>query len=423
MRTFQTHGFDVALHPMPGPIVTVRIVVNAGSFQETRPGTAHFLEHMFFKGTKKKSYVQINREIAAIGDHNAYTSNDKTVYFISTTRDNALKALDYLCEMMWDPALLPEEFEKERTVILEELRRANDDPGHSFFRGAEAVVYQPQLGHPILGEEADVRAMTLDDLQEFRTENYGPGNVLIALAGDVGHVTEENVACALDPYWDRHHICRAQPNIVPTLNMNLGSWTNPLVTRFEHTSEQAWVGLWMRGYDLGYSLASQFADDVACNLLGGGLHSILFNRLREELGLCYTTGMAQDNNWGNAATIAYCLLDPKNVDQAIVEMRKCLEQVAYEGFPDDLLEASVSNLLFDVAKGEQTPGGWAHRRVDRWFYYERAAPGVELSYDFLHNCVRSGPVKDMVQAYARSLIEGGLTMVIMNGDKTTTPTE
>lgn len=110
---FETiNGFKIVFCDFPAPIVSVRAIINAGSYQDQKEGAAHFLEHLFFKGTQKHNYQEINQALAAIGNSNAYTSVDRTVYYIDTIPNHITAAFDYLCEMLFLPAMATKEMEK-----------------------------------------------------------------------------------------------------------------------------------------------------------------------------------------------------------------------------------------------------------------------------------------------------------------------
>jgi len=402
MPVVETIGrFRVIKHHMPTPVVSVRIIVNSGSIQDVRSGTAHFLEHMIFKGTAKRSYEEMNRLIAAIGSTNAYTDNDRTAFYIDTTPDKILEALGYLCEMAFTPSLDQDEFERERNVILEERQRFEDDPASHFFGMTETAHFGPILGRETLGERQDILDMTLDDLKVYKAANYTAQNVVVALVGDLS--ANPDLSIVLDQYV----LEPGTPNSIPTIESDTGTWASPKTHLFQHAADQAYVALLMPGLAFKDSCLNHHADDIAQDLIGGGMHSLAFLRLREEKGLCYDTAMFEMGSWDNGTAVLYAATNPKNVEDACVEMKKIIEDVADGKFTDAQLMTSVSHVLFNLANGAQTSSGYAWMFVDKSFYRGRSIDLSEQTLEHVKarigNC-RFDKMRQLVQDYARRMM-------------------
>ncbi len=168
---------------------TIRIVVNAGSDLETIPGTAHFLEHMIFKGTLDNSYEEINKKISRLGSTNAYTSSDKTVFHIVTTVEGIKEATETLLEMVTRPAIDVEEIEKEKGVILEEYRSSKDD-SFGFLYDSACFALTNGETHSILGDENSIKSMSDLVIREFYRKYYTQNNICINLVGNLSGFTE-----------------------------------------------------------------------------------------------------------------------------------------------------------------------------------------------------------------------------------------
>jgi len=421
MNETNVFGFPVVFHRVASPVVSIRIVVNAGSYQDQISGTAHFLEYMFFKSTEDRSYAEMNRAIAAIGDSNAYTSVDRTVFYINTTARYITRALDLLCEMLFKPKFDPEELEKERGVIVEEWQASQDDPVDFFIGNSSQAVLGSKLGHPPVGTKDGILAITRDDLLAFRATHYRPGNILIGIVGDLGDLSETEIADILIKYSPSSNA--TAPNVIETIPSSLGPWEAPRTFGFTHTAKQACLGFWMPGLSLQESYDTFFADDIGLNLMGGGMHSFMFDRLREQLGLCYTTGALQVGAWDNTHTLAFCLLDRQNIERASAEIRGILTAIAKGEFSNDLLEASTANTLFGLAAGVQTPAGWARTFLDCKFCFDHILPGIIHGYESFKDRVdyvitKAGTpdrLRELIREWAEHLMSK-LTITTLNGD-------
>ena len=172
MKVLNVEGFKVLYHKKSSPITSVRILVNAGACNEETPdvyGSAHFLEHMFFKGTKSKSVKEVNKITSELGSANAYTASNRTVYRINCLNENFSKSLNILSEMLFEAEMTEEEFNKERGVILEEIQTELDSPSTYFF----TILREQFLGtpaHRVLGHTENISKITLDELKQFRSK-------------------------------------------------------------------------------------------------------------------------------------------------------------------------------------------------------------------------------------------------------------
>ena len=162
--------------------------VQAGSRDETdqQSGLSHFLEHMMFKGTEKRSAADVNRELDELGGQgNAYTTEEQTVYYATVLPKFQDKLVDLLTDML-SPALSNEEFEVERKVILEEIAKYEDQPPFGAFERSMEVHYGPRgLGRRVLGTAESIRAMTDSKMREYFSAMYRPDNMVLAATGNI----------------------------------------------------------------------------------------------------------------------------------------------------------------------------------------------------------------------------------------------
>ena len=274
------NGFRIVTEDMPRlKSASVGIWVTAGGRHE-RPeqnGIAHFLEHMAFKGTARRSALQIAEEIEDVGGYiNAYTSKEMTAYYARVLSADVGLALDVISDIVLNPVFDPKEIEIERHVILQEIGQALDTPDDIIFDWLQEVSYPDQpFGRTILGPSERVSAFTRSDLTGFVAEHYGPDQMILAAAGGVDHdaIVAQATAIfgALAPVGNR----AMEPARF------LGG-----ERREVKDLEQVHFALSFEAP--GYRHADVYAAQVYSTALGGGMSSRLFQKIREERGLCYS---------------------------------------------------------------------------------------------------------------------------------------
>ncbi len=265
---------------MPGlQSAAIGIWVLAGGRHE-RPvqnGIAHFLEHMAFKGTTRRSALQIAEAIEDVGGYiNAYTSREVTAYYARVLENDVPLALDVIADILLDPVFDPAEIETERGVILQEIGQALDTPDDVIFDWLQETAYPDQpLGRTILGPEERVRSFSRDDLARFIGEHYGPGQMVLSAAGAVDH--DALVAMAEKLFGHMEPV--QQPETVPARFVGGES-------RQIKDLEQAHWALGFEGPN--YCDPEIYTAQIYASALGGGMSSRLFQEIREKRGLCYT---------------------------------------------------------------------------------------------------------------------------------------
>ena len=258
---------------------TLGVWVEAGTRHETPEinGVAHMLEHMAFKGTEKRSARAIAEEIENVGGHlNAYTSREHTAYYAKVLKEDAPLALDIISDILQHSAFAPDELERERDVIVQEIGQAEDTPDDIIFDHFQAAAFPAQgLGRPVLGTEEIVKGLSREAVQGYMQRNYGPPRLLVAAAGKIDHAA---LADLVRQHFDR--LGAAQPAQSDAANYTGGE------VRIERELEQAHVVLGLSGID--YKDEDYYAISVLATLLGGGMSSRLFQEVREKRGLAYS---------------------------------------------------------------------------------------------------------------------------------------
>jgi len=188
------NGFRIVTEHMPGlesASIGVWVLAGGRHEREEQNGIAHFLEHMAFKGTERRSAVQIAEEIEDVGGYiNAYTSRELTAYFARVLKADVSLALDVIADILLNPLFDPAEIEVERGVILQEIGQALDTPDDVIFDWLQEAAYPGQpLGRTILGPSERVAGFSRADLSGFVAEHYSPARMILSAAGAVDHDT------------------------------------------------------------------------------------------------------------------------------------------------------------------------------------------------------------------------------------------
>jgi len=289
--TTLANGFRVVTERMEGlASVSIGVFVEAGSRHETEAenGIAHFLEHMAFKGTRRRSALAIAEEIEDVGGHlNAFTSREMTAYYARVLAEDTGLALDIIADILREPAFAAEEIETERGVILQEIGQALDTPDDIIFDWLQETAYPDQpLGRAILGPPERVQGFARADLTRFVARHYRPERMILSAAGAVDHAALVALA--------ERYFADMTPGTAPAaVEAAYGGGER----RVEKPLEQAHFALALAAP--AYREESYFAAQILGVALGGGMSSRLFQEARERRGLCYTI-FAQGQAWSDS---------------------------------------------------------------------------------------------------------------------------
>lgn len=275
-----SNGLRIVTEHMPGlESAALGLWVSAGGRHEAadQNGIAHFLEHMAFKGTTRRTALQIAEEIEDVGGYiNAYTSREVTAYYARVLKDDVPLALDLIADIVLNPIFDPREIEVERGVILQEIGQAADTPDDIIFDWLQEVSYPGQaLGRTILGPAERVRAFGRADFDRFVASHYGPGQLILSAAGAVDH--DQIVRLAEAAFG---HLPPSSP-MVPEPAQFAGGERHEI-----KALEQAHFTLALEAP--GYKSDEYHTAQIYSSALGGGMSSRLFQEIREKRGLCYT---------------------------------------------------------------------------------------------------------------------------------------
>ncbi|SDY76946.1 Predicted Zn-dependent peptidase [Jannaschia faecimaris] len=275
-----SNGFRVVTEYMPGlQSASVGVWVGAGGRHEAveQNGIAHFLEHMAFKGTARRSALQIAEQIEDVGGYiNAYTSREVTAYYARVLKEDVALATDLIADIVLNPVFDPREIEIERGVILQEIGQALDTPDDIIFDWLQEAAYPEQpIGRTILGPSERVQTFNRADLEHFTAQHYGPEQMILAAAGAVDH----DALCKMAEDLFGH--LKPKPLLMPDPGLFKGG-----EIRHAKVLEQAHVAI---GFEQpGYRDDGIYAAQIFAGAMGGGMSSRLFQEAREKRGLCYT---------------------------------------------------------------------------------------------------------------------------------------
>jgi len=260
--------------------VSVGVMVQNGSRNESLEvnGISHFIEHMFFKGTDKRTSKEIMEHIENVGGQiNAFTSKESTCYYIKALDTHLDLALDVLSDIILNAKFDPEEIEKEKSVIIEEINMSEDSPEdvlddvHS-----KASFGKESLGYPILGTIPLVNSFTREKILKFIDEKYTPYNSVISICGKFDDKELEDLINKYFGSWKSKNDYKPQ---YKTTTIQVDS------AHAKKEIEQLHISLGLEG--LPYGDENNYALVLLNNIFGNGASSILFQKVREELGLCY----------------------------------------------------------------------------------------------------------------------------------------
>ena len=332
------NGLRIVTEHMPGlKSASAGVWVMAGGRHERaeQNGIAHFLEHMAFKGTKRRTALQIAEEIEDVGGYiNAYTSREMTAYYARVLEADVGLALDVISDIVLNPAFHKADIETERHVILQEIGQALDTPDDIVFDWLQEVSYPDQpFGRTILGPEERVSGFSRKDLKGFVAEHYGPDQMILSAAGAVDH--DAIVAQASEAFG----------------GLKARAHAGFQAARFKGAERREVKDLeqvhFAMAFDApGYRHADVYTAQVYAMTMGGGMSSRLFQKIREERGLCYSI-FAQSGAYEDAGQITlYAGTSADEVGDLTTLTIDELKRAA-----DDMSEAEVARARAQIKAG------------------------------------------------------------------------
>jgi len=322
------NGVRIVTEKIPGVrSVALGIWVGAGSRHENERngGISHFIEHLMFKGTEKRAAADIAEALDAVGGQlNAFTTKEFTCYYAKTLDEHFDLALDVLTDMFFNSTYSEKAIEKERGVIEEEIKMYEDTPDeliHDLF--VQTVWPDHPLGKPILGSINSLEKITRKDILEYIDNNYLPGKIVIAVAGNIEH---EKVREKIVPYFAGMKNNRNAGTITPPEN------TTARVTNLSRETGQVQICLGTKG--ISQQDDRLYSVYILNNVLGGGLSSRLVQSIREERGLAYSVFTYHTAFCDTGLFTFYAGTSPTKYDEVIKLLLKEIKRINKDGITE-----------------------------------------------------------------------------------------
>ncbi|HXE71042.1 MAG TPA: pitrilysin family protein [Candidatus Nitrosotenuis sp.] len=370
-KTVLDNGLTVVTELLPEfRSCTLGIWVRTGSRYE-RPdeaGLSHFIEHMFFKGTRRRTASEIAEAMDAVGGNlNAFTEKEQTCYYARVMDEHLPVALDILSDMLLHSRFDEEEMAREKGVILEEIKMYEDAPDELIFDlFTRALWGDHPLGRPILGEREVVAGLTREKLCAYLQRHYVPSKILVAAAGRVDH---DHLAEEVSR-WYAADAPAAPGDEAPAPT------TRPGVTVYSRDVEQVYLCYGTEG--LRVTDERRYALLVLDSILGGSTSSRLFQEIREKRGLVYTVCTFQ-NSYSDAGVFGvYAGTSAEKLEEVLALIRKILVEVRGQGLTDAELRRAREHLKGSMALALESTSSRMTRLARSETYHGRVIPLEEL---------------------------------------------
>ncbi|WP_377269143.1 M16 family metallopeptidase [Peterkaempfera sp. SMS 1(5)a] len=390
-RTVLPGGLRIVTETLPTVrSATFGIWVGVGSRDETPVlnGATHYLEHLLFKGTERRSALDISSALDAVGgEMNAFTAKENTCYYARVLDSDLPLAIDVVCDMLTGSLIREEDVDAERGVILEEIAMTEDDPGdvvHDLF--SQVMYGNSPLGRPVLGTVGTINALTRDQIAGFYHRRYRPENLVVAAAGNIDHtkvVRQVQRAFQAADALGREDTRPSEPRGGSRILRTAGR-----VEVLNRPTEQAHLVLGLPG--VARRDERRWALGVLNSALGGGMSSRLFQEVREKRGLAYSVYSYSSSYADSGMFGIYAGCQPKRVEEVLKICREELERVAEHGITEEELHRSIGQIAGSTVLGMEDTGSLMNKIGKAELCY-----GTHLSVDELLGKIRAVTIDDV----------------------------
>jgi len=365
-RTILPNGLTVLSEHMPGVrSVSFGAWVRAASLHESREimGVSHLLEHMVFKGTERRSAHEIALSLEALGGSlDAYTSREHTVYQGRVLDEHLLEAADVIGDIVFHPTLRETDLALERKVILEEIGMVEDTPDDLVFELHNEQMWGPHpYGYSILGTRGTVQALGVPELRSLHARAYHPGQLVVAATGNVEH--EQLLDVLSRTGW-----LDAVPGDTTALALEPPRPESPSTRHVEREGAQTHIVAGTVAVPHGDP--ERFPLLLLSMLLGGGMSSRLFQRVREELGLAYSVYTYQSFHADAGMHGVYVATAPETAGAALDAIRRELRTVVENGLPADEIAMGRQQLKGQITLSLESVSSRMYRAASVELYGE-----------------------------------------------------
>lgn len=385
---------------------TILILYKVGSRNEPEEiaGISHFLEHLFFKGTKKRPHaIDISKELDGIGaEYNAFTSREYTGYYIKAHTDHFGLATDVISDMLYHATIPAEELERERGVILEEYNMYQDNPMANLENVYEELVHAGNsLGRDVIGYQNTIKSITREQVADYRESFYDNTNGIVVVAGNI----PRNAKAVLAKHFSE---VRTASGAYATAYAPFQIRQDAPAIKLHHKeTQQAHLGIGFPTF--GMEDARMPALELLSGILGAGMSSRLFIEVRERRGLCYYVGSSV-NKYQDAGNIFIRAgLDTKKIDEAVEVILKELKKMRDDGVTADELKKAKEFFKGHITLGMEDSENVAQYYASRYLFQNKIEP-VEKRIEKLLAVTR-----DDIAAVARDVIAGSKLNFAMIG--------
>ncbi|MEO6503936.1 MAG: pitrilysin family protein [Jatrophihabitantaceae bacterium] len=354
-RTVLPGGLRIVTEAMPGVrSVSVGIWVGVGSRDESPSvaGASHFLEHLLFKGTRNRSALDIAMTMDTIGgEFNAFTEKEHTCFYATVLDQQLPIAIDIIADVVLNATITAADVDIERAVVLEEIAMRDDDPSdlvHDVFSGS--LFGDVPLGRSILGSEQSINQLSRKQINGYYSRRYRPSEMVVSVAGNLSH--SEVVRLVRTAFTGR--LFDGDSGAQPRPDRRLHKAPVRSVSVVADDTEQANIVLGSMG--LSRFDDRRFIMGVLTTAIGGGMSSRLFQQIREQRGLAYSTYSFTSSYAGDGLFGLYAGCQPGKADEVVSIMTAVLESVAVDGLSADEIERAKGQLRGGMVLGLEDSG-------------------------------------------------------------------
>jgi len=326
---------------------SVGVFVKTGSRDEsdTEEGISHVLEHMIFKGTPARNYFEISEEIDYLGANvNAHTTKEETVFYINALTQFLGKSVDILFDIVTNSTIDEKELEKEKDVIVEEIKMYKDSPDDMVFEMNYADSINGQYGKPIIGTEASVKGFTADEIRKYYKERYTKDNILVVVSGNFD---KNEIIQKIDQYFSKLGDKKTDRRDKIDFSFNSGKKIvskdiNQVNICISHQSED-------------YNSKNKIYTDILSNIIGGSMSSRLFQEIREKNGLAYSVYTYNQYYLSGGLTSTYIGTNLENYEKAIEITLSEFKKLRENGVTEDELQKAKNKYMSRIAFAMENP--------------------------------------------------------------------
>ena len=326
---------------------SVGVFVKTGSRDEsdTEEGISHVLEHMIFKGTPTRNYFEISEEIDYLGANvNAHTTKEETVFYINALTQFLGKSVDILFDIVTNSTIDEKELEKEKDVIVEEIKMYKDSPDDLVFEMNYADSINGQYSKPIIGTQESVKGFTADEIRKYYKERYTKDNILIVVSGNFD---KNEIIQKIDQYFSKLVNKKTDRRDKIDFSFNAGK---KIVTKDINQ-----VNICISHENEDYNSKNKIYTDILANIIGGSMSSRLFQEIREKNGLAYSVYTYNQYYLSGGLTSTYIGTNLENYEKAIEITLSEFKKLRENGVTEDELQKAKNKYMSRIAFAMENP--------------------------------------------------------------------